>query len=430
MSELECIKCKIKSTLKDTKNPIFPCDSCRRYYCGECSLLNASEVRCMPIQKRSLIFNCQQCRDGGMIKIAEQKIAQEMNKIYKTFEVEIMAKITNEMKKFREEIDTNYQKHRKEILKQVTGEMELLKVNKTDQEYSSNDLKAEMENKLEKYKNEIVQQLTYEVQTLSSKQRNYSEVVQSKHEKNEVLVITPKEKQDSNKTKSELKQKIDAKELAIAVENIKETKGGAVIINCKNKKTKETIKEKVENELRNYKVEEGIQKDPKIIIRGVEEEFFNGTDELVLECISEQNGFDSEELIVLKKYKKVGKRNSGNIILGVKNVTLKDKICREGKLNIGWRRCVVNEFFSVVRCFKCARYGHMASKCDNDETCFKCAGAHKTTDCKSESFKCINCSEANKKYKKSLREDHQVTDSNCECYKRLVELEAKKTKNQ
>lgn len=49
-----------------------------------------------------------------------------------------------------------------------------------------------------------------------------------------------------------------------------------MIINYNNKQTKEKIKEKVENELGNYKVEEGLQKHPKITIRGVEEEFITG----------------------------------------------------------------------------------------------------------------------------------------------------------
>lgn len=74
-----------------------------------------------------------------MTKIVERKIAQGMNKISKTFEVEIMAKLTNEMKKSREENDNNYQKNRKDILKQITGEMRLLKAHKSNQEFSSND---------------------------------------------------------------------------------------------------------------------------------------------------------------------------------------------------------------------------------------------------------------------------------------------------
>lgn len=53
MGEIECILCEIKSTFKDNNNPVFPCDSYRRYYCGECSVSN-SEIKCIPNQKRTL----------------------------------------------------------------------------------------------------------------------------------------------------------------------------------------------------------------------------------------------------------------------------------------------------------------------------------------------------------------------------------------
>lgn len=390
MSELECIKCKIKSTPKDSKNIIL-CDICREYYCGECSGLNATEVRCMQFQKKNLIFNCPQCKEGkaSMMKI-EEKIMDQIKRSYEKFENEILSKLFIELKNIRVEFESSH----KEILN--------------------------------KMQNEISSKLG------TGDQKSYSTVASSglQTTTNEVLVIKPREKQESGKTKTELKQKIDPRELSIAVENMKEVKGGAVVINCCDKKTKEKIKEKVENELENYKVEEGLQKYPKIIIRGIEEEFIGGTDQYIIDCIKEQNDLESNDIAVIKKFKQVGKRNHGNVILSVKNVALKEKICNEGKLNIGWRRCFVQEFFSVVRCFKCARYGHMAMKCENNTTCFKCSGNHKTSECESVFLKCINCREANIKFKKSLKVDHEANDPNCECYKRLVNLEARKTKTQ
>lgn len=393
MGEIECTKCGVKSTLKDPKNPVFPCDSCRRYFCGDCSKLNPSEIKCMPIQRRTLIFHCLECREGHLSKLFEKKILEEIRKTYETFEKELSKKFFEELEKVQEAIEKRFEKNQEETVHQLTTEIKSL----------HNDTKANI---------------------------SYSSVTQIKPKVNEVLVVKPKKKQDSKTTKIDLKQKIDPKEMAIAVENIKETKGGAVIINCGNNSTKEKIKEKVENELKNYNVEEAVQKNPKIIIIGVEDEYVEGTDEMVLDAIKEQNDLRSEEFMVLKKYKQVGKRNKGNIILSVKNVTLKEKICQEGRINIGWRRCFVQEFFSVIRCFKCARYGHMAAKCENRETCFKCAGSHKTNDCDSTVLKCINCSEANTKYKKTIKVDHKANDSGCECYKRLVNLEVKKTKSQ
>lgn len=65
----------------------------------------------------------------------------------------------------------------------------------------------------------------------------------------------------------------------------------------------------------------------------MKEEFITSSDDLILECIKEQNEINFSERVVINKYRIVGKRNSGNIIIGVKNVALKEQICREGKIN-------------------------------------------------------------------------------------------------
>ena len=63
--------------------------------------------------------------------------------------------------------------------------------------------------------------------------------------------MKPREKQQSTKTKSDLKGKIDPKSMAIAVEHIKDGKEGAIIINCGNTNSKEKIRETVQQELGN-----------------------------------------------------------------------------------------------------------------------------------------------------------------------------------
>lgn len=219
--------------------------------------------------------------------------------------------------------------------------------------------------------------------------------------------------------------------MAIGVENLKEGKEGAVIINCSDSNTKEKIREKVTTELgHHYSVVDGIQKNPKIIIRGVEEDFID--DKVILDSLIEQNELCVNENSIFKvqaKYKQKDRKNKGNIIISLDG-TLKNKICQMEKVNIGWRRCMVQEYYSVVRCFKCARYGHVATKCENKVTCYNCANEHKTTDCSCDTLKCINCVETNNKLKKSLNVNHAVTDPECACYKRILEIEMKKTKSE
>lgn len=85
---------------------------------------------------------------------------------------------------------------------------------------------------------------------------------------------------------------------------------------------------------------------------------------------------------------------------------------------------VWSKFFLIDCYFKCAKYVKMMKHILDGE------GLHKTTDYKSTLLKCINCYEANKKYTRSLKEDHQVGDINYKNYQRIVDLEVDKTKTQ
>lgn len=43
---------------------VLLCDSCKGGLCQQCSDLSASELRCMELKKRKLIFLCQECENG------------------------------------------------------------------------------------------------------------------------------------------------------------------------------------------------------------------------------------------------------------------------------------------------------------------------------------------------------------------------------
>lgn len=52
-----CIKCK-----QTCDEDFYKCDSCLKKIHKECSNLSSSEARCMPLQKRVLLFICEECR--------------------------------------------------------------------------------------------------------------------------------------------------------------------------------------------------------------------------------------------------------------------------------------------------------------------------------------------------------------------------------
>lgn len=123
--------------------------------------------------------------------------------------------------------------------------------------------------------------------------------------------------------------------MGVDVEHIKQ---GNVIISCSNSTAKGKIKETVETQLGNkYSIHEAKQKHPKIIIRGVEEEIIDSSNEAIIDSLKEQNELNTDDnsvITVISKYKQKGKPNKGNIILSV-DCSIKNKICHEGRLNDG-----------------------------------------------------------------------------------------------
>ena len=75
---------------------------------------------------------------------------------------------------------------------------------------------------------------------------------------------------------------------------------------------------------------------------------------------------------------------------------LRARLMSSKKVNIKWSRCRISDHVSVLQCYKCFKFGHVAKKCKNKECCAKCGGEHLTNTCEvKEKYSCINCSCAN-----------------------------------
>lgn len=165
---------------------------------------------------------------------------------------------------------------------------------------------------------------------------------------------------------------------------------------------------------------------PKIIIREVEEESIDEPDETILDAIKNKMIWTDKILELLKNISNMDTESKYNS--QCKRCYIKRKHLWYRKMKNGVEKISGAQFFSVICCWY-ARYGHMALKCENNGTCFKCAGPHKPDNCLSLTFKSINCYEPNKKLKKVLKADHQVSDFNWACFERLDDFEMKKTKS-
>lgn len=69
--------------------------------------------------------------------------------------------------------------------------------------------------------------------------------------------------------------------------------------------------------------------------------------------------------------------------------------------------------FPPLRCYKCQKFGHMASGCKRkDYTCNLCSGKHAMKDCTNTSYKCVNCGES-----------HAASSKLCKLNKEAKEIE-------
>jgi hypothetical protein len=101
----------------------------------------------------------------------------------------------------------------------------------------------------------------------------------------------------------------------------------------------------------------------------------------------------------------------------------------EGEVYIGWSRCKAYEKFGVFRCYKCNKYGHKANDCKGEVTCPICSEKHVLKECKNNTKKCVNCTNANEKLKLKLNTDHEVWDRNCASFIRILETQKRKFAN-
>ena len=75
---------------------------------------------------------------------------------------------------------------------------------------------------------------------------------------------------------------------------------------------------------------------------------------------------------------------------------------------------------SIVQCYKCQQFGHIAKNCFKKEICANCAEEHNMLSCKnSNNLKCTNCGEK-----------HRANDQECEYYRRMSKRKNSNNRNQ
>lgn len=267
-------------------------------------------------------------------------------------------------------------------------------------------------------------------------QKSYCEAAKEK-KKESVIIVTPRMQQESEATKKVVKEKVDIKNLAVGVTKLRKGNKGTVILGCESGEEMDKLKTTVQEKLgEDFKITEPKKIQPKIKVLNVGEEEMKLDERDIVNTIIVQNKLKVERdgfyIRILKKIDNEGRnrpgrrgKEEGSLILEVDELTHETMLQRE-KLNIGWRKCVALNYISVKRCYKCWGYYHIAKNCTRQDTCHKCAGNHKESECTATEKRCVNCMHKIKAYNLKISDEHDALSRECPSFIRALDEIKKK----
>lgn len=282
---------------------------------------------------------------------------------------------------------------------------------------------------------ELKQQLQ-EGRKAAGGQKRYCEAAKEK-KKESVIIVTPMIQQESETTKKVLKEKVDIENLAVGVTKLRKGNKGTVILGCESGEEMDKLKATVQDKLgEDFKITEPKKIQPKIKVVNVGEEEMKLDERDIVKTIIIQNKLNVERdgfyIRILKKIDNEGRnrpgrrgKEEGSLILEVDEITHETVLKRE-KLNIGWRKCVALSYFSVKRCYKCWGYYHIAKNCTRQDTCHRCAGNHKESECTATKKRCVNCMHKIKAYNLKINDEHDALNRECPSFIRALDEMKKK----
>lgn len=235
------------------------------------------------------------------------------------------------------------------------------------------------------------------------------------------LIIKPKQKQNSERTKKDLKEKILPERLNIGIKNIRETKQGSIVIKCTNQNDIDKLKEAAEGDLsENYSIETLKLNLPRMKIVG-----YGGSlsAKQLEDVVRRQNTWiENEDKINFTYVKKIKNKNTSTIFFEC-SPKLYWKMINIKKICIGWERHNVYENLSINRCFNCQEYYHKSGQCEREVSCEHCADNHESSTCmQGTPKKCKNCVIANEKFKTNHNTAHAASDPECPSTKYHIDL--------
>lgn len=361
----------ICSVCGNSNRGVFSCDECAGLFCDTCSGLTSSEIRCLELKKRSLLFHCKSCLSN-----AKHDSDGRLEEIFR-LKMEEALKVLN----------TAFESFKADFLSMASGKLATLAVAARSP----------------------VSETTYASVASSSSQRS--------------VIVRPKDSSQKNsKTKLDLVAGVDPVGSNIKINTVKHIKNGGIVVGCDGAEDAGRFVRLAEEKLSSgYDVHILKKILPRIRITGLSENFSPDT---LKEYIVKQNDnlIHAENCRVLTV--SAIKNNSRVFQATLQLDTISyGKVLKAGSLIVGFDVCRVYDAVELTRCYKCNGFNHTSKSCKKSVVCPRCAAGHEVKSCtvSDAGLCCVNCAHANEKYKKSFDTKHAVWNSQeCSVYKEMI----------
>lgn len=252
----------------------------------------------------------------------------------------------------------------------------------------------------------------------------------------EVIVYTTDVRQTKTKTKNDalllhvegktyadllktVKTSVDPKEIGVEINEVKQTRGGELLLTIRNgteklKDLERQIKQKIPSAVSSI-----LRRNRKVL--HIQDLDATVNEEEVGRAITEAISVKTETFQVKALRPAYGNQQKVTIIMEEADAK---KLIELGKIKIGWTKCRISERRQEGKCYRCWQVGHIRADCkgpDRGELCLKCGKeGHKAAACQNNAF-CIFCDQEGhqsgstkcpRRNKKELRLSEASTNNN------------------
>lgn len=206
------------------------------------------------------------------------------------------------------------------------------------------------------------------------------------------------------------------------MERIVPTRRGVVVLNCSSEEQQKHLEAALasgEGEVRIAR--EKADRNLPLTVMGLERRW--RAEEVIAEVYRENEsaraGMTMAEFTGAMRFLSRRRRGWGGDMVDIVftvEPTLHQRLLELGRISVGrvWRKMEVK--YDVVRCFRCSRFGHRSSVCNEKQCCANCGGEHALVECREQKPDCPNCRRSGAKERA-----HKASSPECPQYRRAVE---------